>query len=75
MENILSHGRQIRQWLEAGNTLTAIDAWKRFGCYRLGARINDLRNAGMKIKTDFEYGISKVSGKRVRYARYSIINN
>lgn len=35
--------------LKLGQTLTPIDALKRFGCFRLGARIYDLKKAGHKI--------------------------
>jgi hypothetical protein len=35
--------------LKSGARLTPIEALKRFGCYRLGARIWDLRQAGHTI--------------------------
>lgn len=46
--------------------LTAIDALEGCGCFRLAARINDLRNAGHKIRMET---ISK-NGKS--YARYHL---
>lgn len=41
-QSILAH-------LEAGHTLTAIKALERFRCFRLAARIEELRRAGHEI--------------------------
>ena len=48
MEN-LSQNEQIRQHLEAGNSITPLEALSLFGCLRLGARIHNLKAAGMAI--------------------------
>lgn len=40
---------QIKAWLEGGNTITSLEALKRFGCMRLASRIWDLRDRGMDI--------------------------
>lgn len=46
-----SQSAQIKAALLAGETLTPLDALKRFGCFRLGARIWELRHkCGMDIK-------------------------
>lgn len=37
--------------LRRGEKLTPLDAWKRFGIYRLGARVWDARKAGHQILT------------------------
>lgn len=47
--------------------LTAIDALKGCGCFRLAARISDLRKQGHKIRTE-----SISSGGKV-FARYKYI--
>lgn len=54
--------------LSAGRSLTPQDALSRFRCFRLAARIYDLRQRGHNIATSWESG----SGKR--WARYSLIN-
>ena len=41
----------ILKALKDGARLTPMDALKRFGCFRLGARIADLHKAGHDIKT------------------------
>lgn len=38
--------------LEAGEALTPLDALNRFGCFRLGARIMELRKLGYSIETE-----------------------
>ncbi len=41
----------IRAALEAGETLTPLDALQQFNCFRLAARIKDLRDDGLDIET------------------------
>lgn len=47
----LSQNKKIREWLESGKSITALEALREFGCLRLSARIFDLREQGMVIKT------------------------
>lgn len=58
--------QQILKWLESGRKLTPIDALNRFGCFRLSARIDQLRNEGHHIVTQ----TIKKDGKR--FAQYSL---
>ena len=56
---------QILAALKQGDTLTPIDALRRFGCFRLAARINELRDEGVQINTRItksyaEYTIEEV---------------
>lgn len=68
MNEIESQSYQIREYLLQGNTITAMEALKLFGCFRLSGRIYDLRKEGLNISTT----IIKINGKRV--AEYSIVN-
>lgn len=43
---------QIRKHLEQYGSLTPIEALDKFGCFRLGARIFELKEAGMPIITE-----------------------
>lgn len=43
--------QQIQAYLTKGKSLTPIDALTKFGCFRLAARIADLRNDGLNIAT------------------------
>ncbi len=61
-----SQSDQIIDYLAAGHTLTPIDALKRFGCFRLGARVYDLKREGHRIKSEM------VRKGEKRFARYSL---
>jgi hypothetical protein len=58
---------RILNYLSKGKGITPIDALNRFGCFRLAARISDLRLAGHRIFTD---SITK-NGKT--FANYKLI--
>tara|TARA_R110002020_G_scaffold80359_1_gene200566 strand:+ start:1046 stop:1246 length:201 start_codon:yes stop_codon:yes gene_type:complete len=44
-----SQNKQIKAYLEEGNSITAIQALEKFRCFRLAARIKDLKETGMVI--------------------------
>ena len=44
--------RKILRYMQEGNTITPIEALAMFGCFRLSARIWDLRNEGEDIETE-----------------------
>ena len=58
---------RILAHLKTGATLTPIDALEKFGCFRLGARIWDLKKEGHDIRTR----MIDINGKRV--ARYLLV--
>ncbi|WP_346856553.1 helix-turn-helix domain-containing protein [uncultured Draconibacterium sp.] len=62
-----SQNEQIREHLEAGNSITPIEALSMFNCFRLSGRINDLKHEGININSQI---VKTESGKRV--ARYSL---
>ncbi len=47
----LSQTEKIKKHLQFGKHITAIDALNLYGCFRLAARINDLRKNGMMIES------------------------
>ena len=57
---------KILKYLESGNTLTSLEAFRRFRTLSLQQHINVLRNRGNKIKTEFSR--NERTGKR--YAQY-----
>ena len=61
----------IRAHLEAGKAITQAEAIEAWGCYRLGARIFDLRAAGMDIITETGTGRNRY-GKSVKFAVYRL---
>ncbi|MFA5300179.1 MAG: helix-turn-helix domain-containing protein [Lutibacter sp.] len=52
METTKSQEKRIEDYLLRGNSITPIEALERFGCFRLGARIFDLKKKGFEIKTE-----------------------
>ncbi|PIT18271.1 helix-turn-helix domain-containing protein [Snodgrassella alvi] len=61
---------QILEYMRAGNSITPLDALRKFGCMRLGARIYDLKQDGYVINTLMVK--DEKSGRR--YARYSLVS-
>lgn len=51
-ESAQSQCSKILAYLKRGLAITAIEALKLFGCFRLAARIADLRKAGWNIITE-----------------------
>ena len=47
--------RAIQRYMEAGHKITQRIASREFDCDRLGARIWDLRNAGVPALDEWEY--------------------
>ena len=63
----MTQNKNIANYLKNGKSITPIQALNKFNCFRLAARISDLRNDGMKI-------ITKIVTKEGKsYASYSII--
>jgi hypothetical protein len=62
-----SQNALIKGWLLNGHSLTQLEALKHFGCFRLAARIADLRDKGLNVVTDM---VTLENGKRV--ARYFV---
>jgi hypothetical protein len=60
-----SQNALIKGWLLNGYSLTQLEALTQFGCFRLAARIADLRDKGLNVVTDM---VTLDNGKRV--ARY-----
>ena len=67
----MSQSIMILEHLQKNGSITQAEAIERFGCYRLGARIWDLRQSGHKIIRRMEEGTNRFGG-RTRYARYSL---
>ncbi len=59
--NNRSQKQRILEVLQRGESITPLDALNWFGCFRLAARVHDLRRAGHHIKSGIRVG----SGKQV----------
>ncbi|MBR4755329.1 MAG: hypothetical protein IK076_00130 [Bacteroidales bacterium] len=64
-----SQKEMILEYLRLGHSITPLEALKFFGCFRLSARIADIRKAGFEVHTEQIH--DRITGKR--YASYSLI--
>lgn len=62
----MTQNEEIKNHLEQGWAITPIQALQLYGCFRLAARILDLREAGLDVK------MKMVLGGEKRYAEYSL---
>lgn len=62
----MTQAQSILRHLKAGRSITPLEALRRFGCFRLGARVYDLRRSGHRIER------SLVDDGERRYARYRL---
>jgi len=63
----MTQNQQIKSYLEKGKSITPIDALNKFGCFRLAARINELRKDGLNIATKI------VTKEGKTYASYRLV--
>jgi len=68
-EKQLSQADAILDYLLEGRTITALTAFRLFECFRLGARIHDLKRLGYEIESKRV----KVNSKYV--AEYKLIKS
>ena len=69
MQNTLSQTKTILKYLQEGNTISPLEALEKFGCFRLGARIWELKDQGFNIQPT----MVKNNGKH--FASYKLVKN
>ena len=69
----MSQNQKVLQHMMKWGSITPREAYECYGILRLGARIDDLKHMGHRIRTDMEQGQNRY-GERTRYARYRLIN-
>lgn len=67
----MSDKLRVLQHLQERGSITPLEAMDGFGCYRLGARIWDLRRDGHDIVTEIVQDVDR-NGEPMRYARYTL---
>ena len=65
----MTQNGMILNHLQTVGGITAKEAVELYGCYRLSARIADLKEAGFKIKTTTESGKNRF-GETSHWVRY-----
>lgn len=69
VENFTSQNDMLTEWLEQGNTITALEAIVKFGIGSLPRRIMDIKQKGMKIDIQ-TIEVKKANGKTARVSQY-----
>jgi hypothetical protein len=59
-----SQRKRISEWFEIGHELTPKEARERFKCERLAARVKEIRDNGLDIKTEI------INNNGTRFANY-----
>ena len=68
----MSQSDEILQYLRQGNRITPSYAINHFRCFRLAARIYDLRRDGVDVRSRTVKRKSKRTGNTVAFAEYFI---
>jgi len=68
-----TQNRLIAKHLESGHTITALEALHRFGCFRLSARIWDLKRQGMAIEGTWKT-VKSLAGEDKKIVEYKLKN-
>ena len=69
----MNQTQQILDHLTRYGSITPLDALREYGCMRLGARIWDLKRAGIRIRSEIVTAPNK-HGEPVRFAQYTLDN-
>ncbi len=69
-DNTTSQKQFILKHLQRFGFIEPLTALREYGCYRLGARIADLRADGYNITTERIKAKSKITGRSVQFAKY-----
>lgn len=63
---------RLLAWFATGRSITPLEALDAFGCFRLGARVYDLRKAGHLIEREL-IEVATAHGAIARVARYTYL--
>lgn len=68
-----TQNKLVLLYMQQHGSITPKDAVFALGCYRLSARIHDLREMGYKIKTESRRFVTS-TGRSGSFAEYSLVN-
>ena len=61
----------ILEYIDEFGSITPLEAMRDIGCYRLSARISDIKKKGYPVKTEL-VAVTNRRGKQSKVARYSL---
>ena len=65
----MNQTEMILEHMQKNGSITQAESISLFGCYRLSARIYDLRARGLDVRKTTAHGVNRY-GKPMQYARY-----
>ena len=65
----MTQAEMILDYLQTHQTITQAEAVRLFGCYRLSARIYEIREMGFDIRKTTQEAVNRF-GDKVRFAGY-----
>ena len=68
----MSQCERLQKWLESEGEIDPLTSWTKLGIYRLGARIFDLRQKGLNIKTGKKEVVNQF-GEVCKVASYELM--
>lgn len=71
----MSQNKEILDHLKSGKTITPTEALDKFGCFRLGARIKNLRKKGETEGFDIITTIEWNAARTKRWAKYHYVES
>jgi hypothetical protein len=66
----MTQNELIAEHLEEGNTITALEALRDFGCFRLASRICDIKNTGVPVQSRWKTITARRTGEQVKIKEY-----
>lgn len=67
----VTQGAKILKYMQDYGSITPVEAFRDLGVMRLGARIYDLEQEGVRIAHERETGTNRM-GEKVSYSRYRL---
>lgn len=64
-----TQAQKILGWMREGRRISPVDALREFGCFRLAARIKDLRDDGVVVYSEMVESTNRY-GDKVRFKEY-----
>ena len=72
-DNLTTQKAMILSHLLRFGSIEPLTALREYGCMRLASRINDLKRDGYAIRTEKMTSKSRITGKTVTFASYSLM--
>lgn len=72
METTQNQKQLVLDYMKSYGSIEPMQALRDLGVYRLASRISDLRKDGHNIRKEMQSQISRITGRTVSYAKYSL---